>query len=88
MTEQQTQTPQAEMTVTGNEQIVPFIHRLGVMDVEVTAYDEAGKRVGYLMVNPITTEEAEIVLAPDVAYARLVAVPAPEDADDEDASGS
>jgi len=87
MTEQQTQTPRAEMAVTGNNQIVPFIHRLGVMDVEVTAYDAAGKRVGYLMVNPISTEEAEILLAPDVAYAKLVAVPATEDDDEDDGQG-
>lgn len=72
MSEQQVEPRSVEIDVQPGVGIVEFVHDLGG-PVDVVAYTHDGTRVGYLMANPITDDEVEVVLVPDVPYARLVA---------------
>lgn len=76
-TPQQTQEDRrAECEVDAATQVVEFVHGLGTEDVDVTAFDVDGNRIGIPWITPISPDEVEVVVVPGTC-ARLVAVPRP-----------
>lgn len=74
MTDQRTATLD---DVDQDAQIIAWRHRLGC-EVIVKAYGHDGQPVGYLMANPITDDEVEVVVTIPGTIARLVADPVAE----------
>lgn len=61
-----------------DDQIVAFIHGLGG-PVEITAFDADGDRVGYLVANPISDVETEVIVIPGTATRLVAELTPPED---------